>query len=296
MGGGVMSGISPRDRNFNHLLRKRWEKGFFTCVGLDIDAKKIPQHLLLHNSRGINLHKSTLAFVKGIVEATCDQVCAFKPNFAFNEADGALGLVTLRSIVKLIHTIAPDIPVIVDRKGGDIGNTNLGTAKGVFGYLNADATTVNPYFGGEALEPFLRFEQKGIFVLCRTSNPGAGEFQNLIVEEYGAPVYAVVAQNFSRTWNTNGNCGLVVGATAPVEIGHVRQRAPGLPLLIPGVGTQEGDLAASVAAGQTSDGDGIIINASRSIIYASSETNYDEAARAEVLKMNNTINAHRIQS
>ncbi|MDQ5955530.1 MAG: orotidine-5-phosphate decarboxylase [Patescibacteria group bacterium] len=286
------------DRDFARLLRKRWEQGLFTCVGLDIDVNKIPEHLHVRNRKGeLKVYQTTLLFVRAIVEATRDHVCAYKPNFCFNENTGAVGMATLQAVVRLIHKMAPSVPVIVDRKANDIGNTNLGTVQGLFGYLGADATTLSPYMGGESLAPFLECSHKGMFVLCRTSNPGAGEFQDLIVEEHDAPLYAVVAENVSRIWNsTSGNCGLVVGATAPEQFTVVRQRAPKLPILIPGIGAQGGDLAASVAKGQTSEGDGIIINASRSVVYASAGTNFAEAALAEMLRMNATIEAHRLRT
>ena len=167
--------------------------------------------------------------------------------------------------------------MILDAKRADIGNTNAGYVESMFGYLDVDAITVHPYMGRESLQPFLDHGGKGIFVLCRTSNPGAGEFQDLEIE--GQPLYQVVARHVAHEWNTAGNCGLVVGATYPEELGAVRKIAPDMPILIPGIGAQHGDLAKCVAAAKNAQGRGFIIAIARAIIFASSGADYAEAAR-----------------
>jgi orotidine-5'-phosphate decarboxylase len=203
----------------------------------------------------------------------------------------------------------PDVPVILDVKLADIGNTNEGYAREAFDYYKADAMTVHPYLGKEALQPFLDRKDKGIFVLCRTSNPGAGEFQDRFVnltpaeiDEWGLmpgtrlPLYQLVAYRVSREWNTNDNCGLVVGATYPEELRQVRGIVGDMPLLIPGIGAQGGDVEATVNAGRDSHGHGMIINSSRSIIFASAGPNYTEAARQEAQKLHDMIRQTQMRS
>lgn len=290
MGGSAMSGISPTDRNFNNLLQDRWGNGYFTCVGLDVDVTKIPSHLHVRNRRGeLNVYRTILAFVGGIIDATHDYVCMYKPNYAFFEQYGPAGLMALKKTVEMIHQRAPKVPAMIDAKRADIGTTNDGSVKAIFGHLKADAVTINPYFGCEAIAPFLNCNNKGIFILCRTSNPGANEFQDLVLDEQDGPLYKVVAERVSRVWNVGHNCGLVVGATAPTELEIVRRIAPKIPILIPGVGAQGGGLAECVQAGKTVEGQGFIINASRSVIYASTGTDFAEAAAREVVNMNKTI-------
>lgn len=252
------------------------------CVGLDPDMSKIPASV-----GGSGPRERIVAFNRSIVDATRDLVCAFKLNSAFYEAHGDQGFAALRETVFHIRDAAPDVPVILDAKRGDIGNTNDAYAEAVFGYLSVDAITMHPYLGREALQPMLDHADKGIFVLCRTSNAGAGEFQDLSVE--GKPLYQVVAEHVVGGWNGNGNCGLVVGATYPDELKAVRGIAPDMPILIPGVGAQDGNLAKSVAAGKNAQGTGMIIAASRAIIFASSGADYIEAARAAAEALDGAI-------
>ncbi|HEY4516942.1 MAG TPA: orotidine-5'-phosphate decarboxylase [Candidatus Paceibacterota bacterium] len=259
-------------RNFRELLGRQWDQGKFLCVGLDSDLEKIPVSV-----RTGDAGQTIFAFNRSLVDATYDLVGAYKLNSAFYEAHGDGRFTALRETILHIKKVAPDVPVILDAKRADIGNTNAGYVESMFGYLDVDAITVHPYMGRESLQPFLDHGGKGIFVLCRTSNPGAGEFQDLEIE--GQPLYQVVAQHVAHEWNTAGNCGLVVGATYPEELGAVRKIAPDMPILIPGIGAQHGDLAKCVAAAKNAQGRGFIIAIARAIIFASSGADYAEAAR-----------------
>jgi orotidine-5'-phosphate decarboxylase len=274
------------------LLQARWDEGKFVCVGLDSDQSKMPEWIMPPEAR-------QLVFNKAIVDATKDLVCAYKPNSAFYEALGADGLWALDATIAYINQEAPDIPVILDYKRGDIGNTNNGYVEAA---KAADAVTVHPYLGMEAMKPFLEQKNKGAIVLCRTSNPGAGELQDLRVElgahadtceVFYGPLYQRVAMHVSnpRTWNYNGNCAVVVGATYPEELAEVRKIVGDMPILIPGIGAQGGDLETTVKAGVNSNGQGMIINSSRGIIFASMEKNFAEAARAATQKMHDDITA-----
>ncbi len=289
-------------RNFRELLEARWAEGKFVCVGLDSDVEKLPYEACL----GKGATASITGFNKSIVDATKDIVCAYKPNIAFYECHGALGWGALRETVHYILTVAPEVPIILDAKRADIGKTNVGYIKEAFNLLGADAITVNPYFGMEAMKPFLEMKEKGIIVLCRTSNPGAGEFQDMTVmvpsgtfggvyRQTGCyvPLYQYVAHRVATEWNASGNCALVVGATAPKELAEVRKIASDIPILIPGIGTQGGDLEATVKAGADSRGSGMIINASSSIIFASHKADFAEAARRETERLHNLINQYR---
>lgn len=269
-------------RNFRELLDAKWGEGKMLCVGLDPDISKIPASV-----GGNGPRERIVAFNRSIIDATHDLVCSFKLNSAFYEAHGDQGFAALRETIFHIRDAAPDVPVILDAKRGDIGNTNDAYAEAVFGYLSVDAMTMHPYLGREALQPMLDHADKGIFVLCRTSNAGAREFQDLTVD--GKPLYQVVAQHVASGWNTNGNCGLVVGATYPDELKAVREIAPDMPILVPGVGAQAGDLEKSVAAGKNVRGNGMIIAASRAIIFASSGSDYAEAARTKAEALDSTI-------
>lgn len=304
------------ERNFRELLENRWSRGNFVCVGLDPLVEKLPEplkSLQLENCDPLGTQFS--AFCQDIVDATAHLVCAFKPNAAFFERLGWRGWKTLREIIEVIHIAAPEVPVILDAKRGDVAKSNEGYAAMAFDYLKADAITVHPYLGAEALEPFLRRADKGIFVLCRTSNPGAGEFQDLSVgiskEEWrvlndarATPVsigtggiYTSfsnhVAYRVSRHWNTNKNCGLVVGATYPGELHSIRAIAGDIPLLIPGIGAQGGDLEKTVTAGKDVRGRGFLVNSSSGIIFASKGVDFAEAARCEAEKLHDEINQYR---
>lgn len=269
------------------LLRAKWAEGKFVCVGLDSEWEKVPE---LANA-GLPIIR-VRKFNSDIIAATKDLVCAYKPNIAFYADRGVAGLEDLIKAVETIKLVAPDVPIILDFKRADIGNTNRGYVKEAFEIIGADAVTVNPYFGAEALQPFLECSFRGIIVLCRTSNKGAAEFQNLQTEsEFGSmPLYQVVAHSVAKKWNKNGNCALVVGATAPEELANVRKIVgDGFPILIPGIGKQGGDLEKTVNAGKDSKGQGMIINSSSGIIFASNGPDFAEVARRETEKLHNEI-------
>jgi len=269
-------------RHFGELLDAQRRNGKFLCAGLDPDYEKIPEP-----ARKNGIRESITFFNRSIVDATKAVVCAYKPNIAFYEAHGDEGFAALRETVEYIREQAPDTVVILDAKRADIGNTNEGYVTAAFDHLRADAITLHPYLGKEALQPFLDRTEKGLFVLCRTSNPGATEFQDLRVEE--EPLYVRVARNVAADWNGNRNCGLVVGATYPEEIARVREAAPELPFLIPGVGTQGGDLEKSVLASKDRKGGGFILSVSRGILYASSGADFAEAAGRKAEEFDNAI-------
>jgi orotidine-5'-phosphate decarboxylase len=267
---------------FNELLMSRWKQGHFLCVGLDTDYNKLPESV-----KKASVADSIFNFNKEIIEATAGYCCAFKPNSAFYEGYGLDGLQALIKTNHFIRDRFPEVPVILDAKRADIGSTNIGYVKAAFEAYMANAITVHPYLGQEALKPFLESKEHGVIVLCHTSNPGAGEFQELQCN--GQELYKVVARKVSQTWNLNGNCGLVVGATYPQQLAEVRQIAPDLPLLIPGIGAQGGDLSETVINGLNSKGFGIIINSSRNIIYASNGQNFGQAAGVEAAKLDEAI-------
>lgn len=258
-------------RSFQELLKAQWDKKHFLCVGLDSEVAKLPKG------------QTQLSFNRAIVEATHDLVAAYKPNAAFYEAAGLQGLESLQKTIGFIHEKAPQAIVILDAKRADIGNTNQGYAQAAFDHLQADAITLNPYLGGEALQPFLDYKERGCFILCRTSNPSAKEFQDLDCD--GEPLYLKVAKQVAKHWNKNENCGLVVGATYPEELKKVREAAPDIPFLVPGVGTQGGDLQQVLNNGRSAKGHGLLINVSRSVIFASSGTDFAQQARQQVEKL-----------
>jgi orotidine-5'-phosphate decarboxylase len=229
-------------------------------------------------------------FNKAIIDATSDLVCAYKPNLAFYEALGNEGLTALKRTVDYI----PDaIPVIADAKRGDIGNTARAYARTIFDNFNFDAATVSPYLGFDSIEPFIQSRDKGVFILCRTSNAGAVDFQALRCEVDNGyrPLFEIVALKAGQ-WNTHGNIGLVVGATYPEELRLIRQNHPDMPLLIPGIGAQGGDMALTVRYGVDARGEKAIINSSRQIIYASREKDFAEAARQVASTLRDQINHH----
>ncbi len=282
-------------RHFMELLRERWKQGRFVCVGLDGELAKIPKSVVRAwmELRGHACQRESdflVGFNEAIIEATYDRACAFKFNIAFYEAHGAEGWMALKRTMQILRRGAREVPIILDAKRADIGNTNQGYAIMAFEELGADAITVHPYLGREALEPFLEREDKGIIVLCRTSNKGAGEFQDLLVN--GVPLYLEVAQRVASEWNTRQNCCLVVGATYPHELKRVREIAPDLPFLIHEIGAQGGDLEATVRAGKDARGEGMIINSSPDIIFASPKEDFASAARRELLKLDTEIREH----
>lgn len=272
------------DRDFRAMLEATWDEQKFLCVGLDPDIEKIPESL-----RQLGVHHALLVFNRAIIDATKDIVCAYKPNSAFYEAQGDIGAQVLRETIMYSHEQAPGVPVILDAKRADIGNTNNGYVTAAFDHLLADAITVHPYMGGESLKEFFARKEKGIFVMCRNSNQGAGEFQDLDVG--GEPLYLHLAKAFRDKWNENANCGLVVGATYPEEIARVRAAAPDMPFLIPGIGAQGGDLEASVRNGMDAHGRGFILSTSRVIMYASSGDDFAEAARRSAQELHDAIRA-----
>ena len=272
--------------SFRARLEARWDAGLFACIGLDPVFTRLPA--VLREATGPAPSREAraaalAAFCCAIVDATAQAACAFKPNAAFFEAEGAPGLQALKTVVDHIRATAPDVPVIYDAKRGDIGSTNQGYADHAFDALGADAVTVHPYLGQEALAPFLERRDRGTIVLVRTSNPGGDEFQDLPVG--GEPLYRVVARRVAEGWNRNGNCAVVVGATYPAELAAVRAIVGDMPILIPGIGAQGGDLRRTVAAGRDARGRGIIISASRSILYASPGEDFAAAARVEAERL-----------
>lgn len=277
-------------RNFRDLLEARWKLGNFLCIGLDSDFDQIPE-----SARKDTIQETLFSFNKAIIDSTHDLVCAFKPNSAFYEAHGDEGWRALQDTVRYLHEVAPDVAVILDAKRADIGNTNDGYVESVFDNLGVDAITVHPYLGSDALEPFLARKHKGIIVLCKTSNPGAGELQDLPVNDptgplgTSEPLFKVVARHVAEKWNSRGNCGLVVGATYPEDLKAVRDIVGDMPILIPGVGTQGGDPAATVKSGKDSRGWGMIISASRSVLFASKNGDFADAAREKAMELHDAI-------
>ena len=253
------------------------------CIGLDPDPTLAPPEVVSDDAASW-----VPRFLGAIVDATRDLVCCYKPNIAFFEALGLAGQVALRTLLKRLPS---DVPVLIDAKRGDTPQTMRAYARAIFDELGADAVTVNAYLGRDSLEPFFEYTDRGVFVLCKTSNPGAGEIQDLVVE--GAePLFLRVARQ-ALSWDKHGTLGLVVGATYPADVAAVRRVAPNAPILLPGVGAQAGDLERSVRAGVDAEGGGTIVNASRAILYASSDSSWPMAARAEAEKLRSAINAAR---
>lgn len=247
----------------------------FLCIGLDPDPERMP-------------HKDTISFLRDVVEATKDLVCAYKPNFAFFEAMGIGGM---QALLESISFVPEHIPIVADAKRGDIGNTARFYAETLFDEYGFDACTVNAYGGRDAVEPFLEYADKGILIWCRSSNPGGGDFQDLVMSD-GRPLYLNVAER-AEAWNDKGNVGLVLGATWPEQIESVRDICPNMPVLLPGVGAQEGDLEAAVQSAMNDRGEGFIVSASRGVLYAGKGDDYAEAARREAQKIRGRINVMR---
>jgi orotidine 5'-phosphate decarboxylase subfamily 2 len=245
------------------------------CVGLDSEFEKIPGSFK-------NKPFPQFEFNKAIIDATSNLVCAFKPNSAFYENRGVEGITELKMTCDYLKKNYSDIPIILDAKRADIGNTNSGYIKYAYDYLGVDAITVHPYLGREALQPFLDLKDKGCIILCRTSNPGAGELQDLITD--GKPLYKIVAEKITKEWNTNNNCLLVVGATYPQELAEVRKIVGDMTLLVPGFGAQGGDLEATLKAGLNSKKRGLIISSSRGIIFTQNPGEEAKKLRNEINK------------
>lgn len=264
--------------SFRHKLARAADTNrSLLCVGLDPDPARLPSD-------------DIVGFLCAVIDATSDLVCAYKPNLAFYEQLGEAGYAALRAVLRHIPN---DIPVIADAKRGDVPHTSEAYARALFDELGFDAATVNPYLGADAVAPFLERADKTALVLCRTSNPGARDLQDLPVGEGGRPLYEAVAE-LANGWNAKGNVGLVVGATYPEEMRRVREICPDLPFLVPGIGAQAGDLERMLDAGLDAAGAGLIINASRSVLYASSGPDFAEAARREAEALRNAIEDHRL--
>lgn len=272
-------------KSFKELVEKKWRQSKTICIGLDPDYEKIPSSV-----KKISKTKTEaiLNFNKSIIDATKHIAAIFKPNSAFYEMHGKEGIQALKSTVQYIKNSYPDIPVLLDAKRADIGNTNKGYKTFAFDYLKVDAITLHPYLGEDALKPFLKCKDKGLFILVKTSNPGASEFQDQILSD-GKPLYQHVAKNITRKWNKNDNCCVVVGATYPKELSKVREIVGGMPILIPGIGAQGGDLKKAVQAGVHKKKTSILLNSSRGILYASSKSDYTKHAKKAADKLHNNV-------
>ena len=273
--------------NFRTQLDTRWhDVQSLLCVGLDPDATRLPKHL-----RGTR--DALFRFCADVVDATADLACAFKPQIAYFHAARAED--QLEALIAHIHDRHPGIPVILDAKRGDIGATAEQYAREAFERYGADALTVNPYMGFDSVEPYFAWKERGIVILCRTSNAGGSDLQFL--ETGGRKLYQHVADLVATKWNAGGQCALVVGATFPAELAEVRRLVGEMPLLVPGIGAQGGDIEATVSAGRTAAGTGLMINSSRAILYAATDKNagedYAAAARKVALETRDAINRFR---
>jgi orotidine-5'-phosphate decarboxylase len=271
---------------FTQQLARAWETNdSLLCVGLDPELERFPPQIAASPS-------PIFQFNKAVIDATHDLVCAYKPQFAHYAAYEAED--QLERTIEYVHRTYPGIPMILDGKRGDVGNTAERYASEAFERYGADAVTVNPYLGGDSLEPFLRHADKGVIILCRTSNPGARDLQDL---EVGARrLYHVVAELAATRWNGNGNCALVVGATYPRELAEVRRIVGAMPLLLPGIGAQGADVAQAVTSGQTPEGTGLLVSSSRAILYGPERVagpGFAGAARAAAEALRAQINASR---
>ena len=270
--------------NFVDKLRRRWrDADSLLCVGLDPDPARFPEAL-------VDDPDALFDFCRDIVDATAEFACAFKPQIAYFAAHNG-GEAALQRLVAHIDGAHPDVPVILDAKRGDIGSTAEQYAVEAFDRYGADAVTLNPYMGRDSAEPFLRRDDRGCIFLCHTSNPGARDFQELEVD--GRPLYQHIARTIAQEWNAAGNCALVVGATFPEELKVIRGIVGDMPLLIPGVGAQGGDVGAVVRHGASADGTGLMVNSSRGILYASSGAGYADAAAAAARRLRDAINRVR---
>lgn len=279
--------------NFVHTLRRRWHAAdSMLCVGLDPDPSSLPPHL----GGGLDAIER---FCRDIVAATADAVCAFKPQIAYFAAQGAEDV--LARLIAHIHTTYPGIPVILDAKRGDIGSTARQYGIEAFERFGADALTLSPFMGFDSIEPYFDWSDRGLILLCRTSNPGGNDLQALPIQTdpddvtmpHAECLYERIARLAADPWNRHGQLGLVVGATYPEELARVRALAPKLPLLVPGVGAQGGDVDATVRAGLDAEGYGLIINSSRAILYAGRDVDYAHQARTAALATRDAIRAAR---
>jgi orotidine-5'-phosphate decarboxylase len=279
--------------SFIQQLQAAWQSSdSLLCIGLDPDLERFPQALASGND-------SIFSFNRAIIDATHDLVCAYKPQIAYFSALGAER--QLEQTITYIKSTYPHIPVILDAKRGDIGSTATQYAREAFVRYQVDAVTVNPYMGFDSVQPFLEYQDKGVIILCKTSNSGAAQLQEIQLQEVqaqqsgqkGEPVYEYIARLVAEKWNFNQNCLLVMGATWPQQVARVRSIVGDMPFLVPGAGAQGGDIASIVQAGQTAQGNGLVISASRSILYASAKHDFAEAARTQATALKNAINQHR---
>jgi orotidine-5'-phosphate decarboxylase len=274
--------------HFMQSLHQAWQRNdSLVCVGLDPEPAKFPGHLRDHPD-------AVFEFCRAVVDTTADLVCAYKPqiaHFAALRAEDAL-----ERLIAHIHDAHPDIPVILDAKRGDIGSTAQHYASEAFERYRADAVTLNPYLGRDSIQPFLDRADKGVILLCHTSNPGAADLQDLLVESTDGerlPLYQHLARTIARDWNANGNCALVTGATWPEQLAEVRALVGDMPLLVPGIGAQGGDVEAVLRHGRTGDGSGLMISSSRAILYAGDGEDFATAARQATATLRDQINRCR---
>jgi orotidine-5'-phosphate decarboxylase len=274
------------DKNFQQIYEAAIMKNnSLLCVGLEPEYEKLPMAI---KEKELPLFE----FNKAIIAETGNHVCAFKFNAAFYEAEGENGIAQLKKTCEYAKNAFPDIPLILDAKIGDIASTNQAYIRYAYDYLGVDAITLHPYFGKESLAPFLNITNKGNFILCRTSNPGAGEIQDLVVET--TPLYQTIAAKVAGEWNQNGNCMLIVGGQTPEEITQIRQIVgQEMILLLPGKGTKAIDLEKIVKAGSNIKHTGIIVNVSKEIMYASQDSNFFIKAREAAIKLKEEINTYR---
>jgi orotidine-5'-phosphate decarboxylase len=269
--------------SFMQSLQAAWQhNNSLVCVGIDPEPSKFPAHLR-------DKPDAVFEFCRTIVDATADMVCTYKPqvaHFAALRAEDAL-----ERLIAHIHLKHPGVPVILDAKRGDIGSTAQHYVSEAFDRYQADAVTLNPYLGRDSVQPFLDRADKGVILLCHTSNLGAADLQDLDVG--GKPLYQHVARIIARDWNTNRNCALVTGATWPEQLGEVRALVGDMPLLVPGIGAQGGDVEAVVRNGRSADGRGLLISSSRAILYAGNGEDYAQAARVATQELRDTINRYR---
>jgi orotidine-5'-phosphate decarboxylase len=274
--------------SFMQALRNRWQQAdSLVCVGLDPEPANFP-------SRFAGDPDAVFNFCRAIVDATAQYACSFKPQIAHFAALGAEE--ALQRLVAHIHAAHPGIPVILDSKRGDIGSTAQHYASEAFDRYAADAVTVNPYLGRDSVQPFLDRADRGVVILCRTSNAGAGDLQDLLVHAangVGQPLYQHVAAKVAHEWNAHGNCALVVGATWPEQLREVRAIVGDVPFLVPGVGAQGGDVEAVVTNAKTADGAGLIVSSSRAILYAGNGHDFAIAAADAARTLRDEINRYR---
>ena len=282
-----MTNPTTTNISFTAKLAAAWQANdSLLCVGIDPDLKRFPKQFAGRKN-------AILEFGIAIADATADLVCAFKPQIAYFHAERAED--QLEALIAHLHEKHPTVPVILDAKRGDIGSTAEQYAREAFERYQADAVTISPFLGHDSVTPYTQYQDKGVIILCRTSNPGGSDMQFL---ELDGPqgkelLYQRIARIVATEWNGHGNCALVVGATFPNELAAVRKIVGDMPLLVPGIGAQGGDIEATVKAGRSSEGTGLMINSSRAILYASAGENFAEAARQAADQTRIAINQYR---